>query len=221
MEKAREGSKISSQTPNEPLVPEPGRLPNFSLPELRGYVTGAVLIALALAAGVLMPAYLDAPFIERAEAGVWGSGPYFALISTVVIGALPQLVALVFLWSGLMTISAPIVAQVLDLFVAIPMHRFVPTYSGLEFADFPLVGGTIAYSCVFLIFRRSNPVLPFGAALLVVALYALSFVSWSASWLTLFCSLVISLGIWAIGVALAEHVGFDVYGTIEQALDAA
>ena len=235
----REGSKISSETPDEPLIPEPGRLPGVGLPEIRGIGPGIGLLLLATLAAWLLRPFLAAPvftlpprvFVEHST--LIGA---VALINLLIFYALPQLVAIVmlwiafisadrgdrYLWSAAMILTAGIVAWLLDAVILPPAVnsplQFLRMPSGSVFANVSIVSGSAAYAAVYFAFARGGYRALYGGLALVALslLYVVPLILGYVSWLTALCSLLVSGGIWSLGVYIAERAGFDPYTSDER-----
>lgn len=225
------------ETPDEPLIPEPARLPTITLPELRGIAPGVALLVLATLAAWLLRPYLAVPFFANSYSVVLNYAWAQAIldgVSLLLLYIVPQFVALVmlwtafvkadrgdrYLWSAAMILSAGIVAWILDSLIFPPQPNpryFIHVATGTVFANVWIVSGSIAYASAHLAFTRGGYRTVYAAVALVtfVLLYIVPLAAESISWLTALCSLLVSLGIWSIGVYIAERVDFDPYAPDE------
>lgn len=225
--------------PEEPLIPEPARLPEIGLPEIRGVGPGVALLLLALLAAWFLRPLLAAPFyalptnVVIARSALFGA---LGLANVLIFYALPQLIAIVmlwvafikadrgdrYLWSAAMILTAGIVAWLLDALIFPPaIHApswSLPIPQGTAFANIWIVSGSIAYAAAHFAFTRGSFRALYGSLAIIVLglLYALPLILGYISWLTALCSLLVSLGIWSIGVYIAEQVGFDPYAMDER-----
>ena len=207
------------------------------MPEFGGLALGLILLMAATLAALVLPSLLDAPVWRDAAAGAYTVARYAAISSlvNVVLGFLvPQAIALGmlwiafikanrgdrYLWNAVMIVSAGIVAELFDVSIAAPRHRIFAPSLGTTGANVWIVSGTIAYAALHFTlssagYRRLYASL---AVAVMVCLYVVPVFLGGISWLTLLCSLAVSLGIWAIGVWIAEQVGFDPYAADDEAI---
>jgi hypothetical protein len=202
------------------------------LPEFRGLVLGIALIFAAIVLGFALRRFLPSPVLSGSDRGVLPDDYMPRVIVyglyLLVTDVLPSLIALMmlwvafvrrdvrdrYLWSAVMIYSSLIAAGLLGYLVRLPAHRFLPTYSG-EFVNPAVVCGAIAYGALHFALSRgeSRPDRGAIAAVALVVLFALPIAIGFLSWATVLCSFLTAGGIWAIGVWIADRVGFDVYAS--------
>jgi hypothetical protein len=210
------------------------RIPNFRLPEFQGLGLGIGLVAGALVLGLALFQYLPSPMLRNVSNGTL---PDNFLVSTLVYmvdilvaDVVPLLIGLImlwvafvrvdardrYLWSAVMIVSSDNVASILNMILSGPALRFVG-HAPSQFINAPMVTGLIAYGALHFALAREERK-PTLASIAVVALAVLVLlplaIGW-VSWASTICSLLLAMGLWAIGVWIAQRVGFDVYASDE------
>lgn len=232
LERVREGSKISSQTPDEPLIPEP-RFPNLWLPEVRGFLPGIAMLALSIIVAWVLSPFLDSPLHASENRGILPADFTLRLIlgsaNVLIAAVLPGIASVVmlwvafirtdvrdrYLWSAVMVLTSEFAVELLNYAAPRPHYRF--PFQSLDITSAALVTGTIVYAAAYCALAKGLRRADYGAIAVValIVLFALPLALGSVSWATALCSLITAAGLWSIGVSIADRVGFDVYGADE------
>jgi hypothetical protein len=118
-----------------------------------------------------------------------------------------------FLWSAAMIVTTSSFVWLISLIG--PRNQYGwPGYELFDgYIDYGVVTGTIAYGALhFALARRGRGAVYAGLAVVTLAaLYAIPLALGAVSPVKALCSLMVSAGVWSIGVWIADRAGFDVY----------